>query len=170
MNTLLYWLHLIGIVFWAGGIFMHVLVVMPSLQVLGPPDRRRLMAAYVERFTPLNWGAVILAGVTGLLMVNRVVGFSGLVGFGSSYSNILLAKIILVAGMIFNGIYVGTILVPKIASLGPSPSARQAAGTGKGKRPAEPPPEIARLQKRLSLLGGVQVGLVAAVLLLVALR
>lgn len=169
MNVLLYWLHLIGIVFWAGGIFLHVLVVMPSLQVLSPPDRGKLMGAYVERFTPLTWGAVILTGVTGLLLTNRLPGFSALVSFSTSYGNILLAKIILVAAMILNGIYVGTILVPKIASFGPPPGAARPPRPQRGKPPPGPPPELVKLQKRMSTLGWVQVGLALVVLLLVAL-
>jgi uncharacterized membrane protein len=63
MKVLIYWLHLIGIVAWGGGIILHVLVVMPSLHALSPPDRGKLMGTYGLRFTVLSWGAVILVVV-----------------------------------------------------------------------------------------------------------
>ena len=169
MRVVLRWLHLIGVTFWAGGVLVNTIVLMPSLGAISPPERGRMMAAFLKRFAPLAWGALTVVGVTGLILTNSLIGFSTLLSFDTRYGNILLAKIIVVAAMTLNGVYLSFVLGPKIASFASPPGAGQPTGSGEGARPAGPPPELLKLQGRMSTLSWVQVVLALVVLLTMAL-
>ena len=143
MNAVIYWLHMVGIIFFVGGVFVNMLVLTPSLQVLSPPDRGKLMGAFLKRFAPLTWGAIAIVGVTGLLLTNRAIGFSALVSFSTRYGNILLVKIILVAAMILNEAYISLVLGRKIAAFTPPPGAA---------RPPRPAPEGGGSRRLVCLL------------------
>ncbi len=169
MKAVVLWLHLIGVTFWVGGIFVNLLVLMHSLQAISPPERGRLMGAFLKRLVPLAWGAIALVVVTGFIATNIVIGFPTLFSFSTRYGNILLVKIILTAVMILNGAYLGFVLGPRIASFAPPPGAPPPPGPGEGGRPPGSPPELLRLQKRMNTLSWVQVGLAVAVLLVVGL-
>jgi len=167
MQVLLRWLHLVGVAFWAGGMFVNILVLMPSMEVLSPPERGKMMGAFLKRFAPLAWGALALVGVTGLILTNNIIGLSALVSFDTRYSNVMLTKIILVAVITLNGVYLSFVLGPRVASFAPPPGAPKPAA--EGDRPPGRPPELLRLQKRMATLMWVQVGLALVVLLLMAL-
>lgn len=169
MRAVLIFLHLIGVTFWAGGLFVNMLVLMPSLQAISPAERGKMMGAFLKRFAPLSWGAVALLGVSGLILTNSTIGFSALVSFNTRYGNILLTKIILVAVMILNGAYLGFVVGPRVASFAPPPGAPQPAGSGEGERPPGPPSELLKLRGRMTTLSWVQVVLALAVLSLMSL-
>ncbi len=166
MRTVLLFLHLIGITFWVGGLFINTLVLMPSMQVLSPPDRGKLMGAYLKRFAPMSWGAIALVVISGVILTSRF-GFPA--GVSTGYGGILLAKIVLTVVMILNGTYLGLVLGPKIAASSPPAGAPKPAGPGEGDRPAGPPPELLRLQRRMNILMWVSVGLGVVVLFLMGL-
>ena len=165
MDSILIFLHVIGITTWVGGLFVYVLALMPSLTAVVPPERGKLMGAFLKRYAPLNWVAVAFAGITGLILTSRVIGFSSLFSFNTRYGNTLLAKIILALALIANGAYLGMVLGPKVASFAPRPGAAGPAGPGAGGPPPGPPPELLRLQKRMATQTWLQVGLALAVLL-----
>ncbi len=169
MQSVIQWLHLIGLVFWAGGVFVNTLVLMPSLQAISPAERGKLMGAFLKRFAPMVWGAIILVAVTGLIRANNIVGISTLLSFDTRYGNILLGKIALVAVMILNGAYLGLVLGPRIASFAPPPGAPQPTGSGEGNRPPGPPSELLKLQSRMIALNWLQVVLVMVVIFLTTL-
>lgn len=166
MRTVLLFLHLIGITFWVGGIFVNTLVLMPSMQVLSPPDRGKLMGAYLKRFAPMSWGAIALVVISGVILTSS---FGSPAGASTGYAGIMLAKIVLTVVMILNGAYLGLVLGPKIAAFAPPAGAPQPAGPGEGDRPAGPPPELLRLQRRMNTLLWLSVGLGVVVLFLVGL-
>ena len=65
-------LHVLAIVFWVGGMaFAHV-CLRPSVTVLPPPERLRLLHAVMQRFFRGVLVAALLALVTGLWMIGRV--------------------------------------------------------------------------------------------------
>ncbi len=169
MKTVLLFLHLIGVVFWVGGTFVNMLVLIPSLQAISPAERGKMMGAFLKRFAPLAWGAIALVGVTGLVLTNNMIGFSGLFSLSTRYGNIMLTKTILVGVMILNGAYLGMVLGKRIVSFAPPPGAPKPAGAGEGGRPPGPPPELVKLQKRMTTLSWVQVGLAVIVLFLMGL-
>ena len=169
MRTVINLLHLIGITFWVGGVFVNTLVLMPSLGVISPAERGKLQAVYLKRFALLTWGAVALVGVTGLISTNSTIGFSALFSFDSRYGNVLLAKILITVLMIVNGAYLGGVLGPKMSSFGPPPAPPVQSPGGDADRPPGPPLELLKLQKRMTLLSWVQILFSVVVLLLVAL-
>lgn len=169
MQAVVFWLHLIGVSFWVGGIFVNTLVLMPSLEAISPAERGKLMGAFLKRFAPLSWGAIILTVITGLIATNNIIGFSTLFSFSIAYANILLAKIVLVTVMILNGAYLGFVVGPRIASFAPPPGAPEPAGSGGGGPAPGPPPELLKLQRRMTILSRLQVVLAVVVLFLVGL-
>jgi putative copper resistance protein D len=116
MQAVISWIHLISITFWVGGIFVNTVVLLPSLQAISPPERGKMMGAFVKRFSPLAWGAIILVVITWIISTNSVLGFSSLFSFDTRYGNILLMKIGVVLVMILNGAYMSFVVGPKIAS------------------------------------------------------
>lgn len=169
MQAIMYWLHLIGITFWVGGIFVNTLVLMPSIGAISPGERGKLMGAFVKRFGPMAWGAIGLIVVTGLILTSSRPGFSTLFSFNTSYGNILLTKIILVVVMILNGAYLGFVVGPKIASFGPPTGDPPPTGPGEGAGPPGPPPALIKLQGQMNILNWVQVVLGLVVLFLTGL-
>ncbi len=96
------WLHLIGITFWVGGIFVNTMVLMPSMKAISPAERGKFMEAFGKRFGILAWLAVILVVITGIILTNDIIGFSLLVTSDTRYAYLLLTKIILAIVMILN--------------------------------------------------------------------
>lgn len=65
-------LHVLAIVFWVGGMaFAHV-CLRPSVTMLEPPERLRLLHAVMKRFFAGVLVAALLALATGLWMIGRV--------------------------------------------------------------------------------------------------
>lgn len=165
MRVLVTWLHLIGITFWIGGIFVNTLVLEPSLKAISPAERGKMMGAFIKRFAPLAWGAVALVVITGFILTNGIGGFSALITTGTLYGNLMLVKHILAAVMIANGAYLSLVLGRKMASFAPPPASGGHAGSGKESQPSGPPPELLRLQRQMTALSRVQVGLGLGILL-----
>lgn len=169
MRTVLLWLHFVALTFWAGGLFVNTIVLLPSLSAIGPAERGKLLGAYLKRFAPLAWGALAVVAITGLILTNNAIGFSTLLSFNTRYGNLLLAKIVVVAVMSLNGAYLGFVVGPKIASFAPPPGGPPPAGSGEGGPPPGPPPKLLELQKRMTALSWVQVVLALVVLFVIAL-
>ena len=169
MYAVLRWLHLISVTYWVGGIFTYFLVLTPSLTALSSSERGKFMAAFLKRFGSLTWGAIALMGVTGVVLTNRVTDLSTLFSFSTRYGNIMLAKHVLVLLMILNGAYIGAVLGPRMASMAASAGAPKPGGSGEGGSPPGPPPELLKLQARMTTVGWAQVALGAGVLLTMAL-
>ena len=73
----LYFLHVLAVVVWVGGMFFAHLVLRPTaLEVLEPPLRLPLWRGVFGRFFPWVWGAVILIPASGGLLFARA-GFAG---------------------------------------------------------------------------------------------
>lgn len=67
-------LHTLSAVVWVGGMFVIYLCLRPSLGLLEPPQRLRLMRGTFGRFFPWVWAAVILLLATGYWMIFAVFG------------------------------------------------------------------------------------------------
>lgn len=65
-------LHVLSIVFWVGGMAFAHFCLRPSVQLLEPPDRLRLLQAVMKRFFAGVLVAALLALATGLWMIGRV--------------------------------------------------------------------------------------------------
>jgi len=66
-------LHVLAVVLWIGGVSMATTVALPAVRrgAFGP-DRLRVFEAFEGRFVWQARGAVILAGLTGFYMVERL--------------------------------------------------------------------------------------------------
>jgi uncharacterized membrane protein len=65
-------LHVLSIVFWVGGMAFAHFCLRPSVQLLEPPNRLRLLQAVMKRFFAGVLVAALLALATGLWMIGRV--------------------------------------------------------------------------------------------------
>ena len=70
--TALKLLHVLAVILWVGGMLFAQLCLRPSLQVLEPPQRQRLMHATLQRFFNAVAVAVVVVLVSGLWMIGRV--------------------------------------------------------------------------------------------------
>lgn len=146
------WLHLIAMTIWIGGLAFYILVLMPSLQTLDPPQAGKVMGAIAKRYAPITWMAVLVLIVTGIL-ISRARGVLG-IQLGSTYGVWLFVKHLLTVLMIVNGFVISAVIGPKLKPPVSKP----------GEQPAPPPPQVVKLRKLAGLLGYVQLVLAAVVL------
>lgn len=152
MPWFLQFAHLLATAAWIGGMIFMKAILVPSLAVLEPPQRGRLMGAVARRFTALAWTSTALLAATGLLKTPN-----GLLGDTTTDVGLLLTvKVALFAAMVVVGLVITFAVAPKLASLAPGPG-------------AAPAPAYVRAQKALdalstvnAFLGLVVVGLVSA--------
>ncbi len=105
MNTLLPWLHVMGVVISLGSGLFFVIVLYPSLKVIQEPSQRiKVLAQSLQYFHPLFLFGICLTFVTGAIRLTDLkIGFGPL--YYSSLGKILLWKfgmtlvIFLAAGM-----------------------------------------------------------------------
>ena len=150
------WLHLLAVTTWIGGLFFYILVLVPSLQELEPPQAGKLVGAITKRYVPITWGSLVVLIVTGIL-ISKSRGVLG-VKLGSTYGVMLFIKHLLTLVMIVNGIIISAVIGPKLKPQVPPP-VEQPSGP-----PAGPPPQVIKLRKLMAALGKLQV--VFAVLVL----
>ena len=160
MNSVLVFLHVLGIAFWVGGILVYLFVLTPSLISIGPQERRKLLGAFQKRFGLLTWVAIIVVFGTGTIMSHDAAATVEGDFFGSAYGRTLMAKVIVAFMLVLNGAYLGLVLGRRMARFGPP------TGAGRGDAPAGPPPALIRLQKRMAIFGWIQVALALIVLVL----
>src|SRR5215470_18159794 len=72
MPTIFQWVHVGAAVIGVGGIGFLVIVLLPSLNVLGPDERDQLAQAVMRRFRWVSWTAIALLLVSGLYNVKPV--------------------------------------------------------------------------------------------------
>jgi uncharacterized membrane protein len=72
LYALLKTLHLLAVVLWVGGMLFAHLFLRPSLAVLEPPQRLKLMREVLRRFFAAVLVASLLTLVSGLWMIGRV--------------------------------------------------------------------------------------------------
>ena len=151
------WLHLLATVTWIGGMIFYVLVLVPSMGAIDPPQRGKLVGAVMKRYVPLAWGAIIVLIITGVF----IAWYKGSLGvsFSSTYGIILFAKHLIILIMIVIGVLVSLVIGPKLKA----PPAPAEVGSG---GPPGPPPGMVKLQKQAGALGLINLVLGIAVLFL----
>src|SRR5690606_3172952 len=65
-------IHVLAVVFWVGGMAFAHTCLRPSVQLLQPPERLRLMHAVLGRFFKGVLAAALLVLFSGLWMIGRV--------------------------------------------------------------------------------------------------
>jgi len=72
MPTIFQWVHVGAAVIGVGGMGFLVIVLLPSLNVLGADERDQLAQAVMRRFRWVSWTAIALLLVSGLYNVKPV--------------------------------------------------------------------------------------------------
>lgn len=72
MRSTMLFLHLLGVVTWIGGMLFAVLCFRPSLALIQPPERARLLAAVLRRFFNLVIVALALIWISGPWLWARI--------------------------------------------------------------------------------------------------
>jgi len=143
---------MIAVVSWMGGIVYVNIILLPSMQVLEPPQQGKLMSAIAKRFSVLAWSSIIVLVVTG---GHTIFTMGILFDFTTSYGMWLNSKILLALVMILVGLYITLFALPKIESLAPKPDEK-------------PSSEFIKIQKRIPFLSRVMLVLGIMVLLCTA--
>ncbi len=157
MDTLIVWIHLLGVVSWVGAMSMHILIFVPSAMAVSPPERVKLMRTYMPMFTRYMWTMLIIVVISGCTLVGIKNGFSDLFQLNSHYSAILSLKMMFTLVMVLNAIYLSFILAPKISAAGEAPE--------EGGRPNR---EVIRLGSLAMKIAYIQLSLAITILLFAA--
>ncbi len=105
--------HVLGMSFWAGGLALLVAAVPAATRRLEPPARTRLLAASLERFSPLALAAVAALLATGVLQsIFQLGALSDL--WGSAFGRAILVKAAILAALIGLGWVNRTRSVPRL--------------------------------------------------------
>jgi uncharacterized membrane protein len=146
------YVHLIATVAWMGGIFIYLLVLIPSVQqTLEPPAAGKLMGLMSKKGRIIGYTSILLFLASGSIMTVLNKNYEGLLTFGSPWSQIILIKHVLVAALIVLTIYHNQVLIPKQARF-----------------PELTPEERAKIEKSLKLDGLAALFFLFSILLLTA--
>ncbi len=70
-------LHILSIILWVGGMFFAHMILRPAaVAELEPPLRLKLWRHVFNRFFPWVWVAIVIAPLTGILLLAPFGGFS----------------------------------------------------------------------------------------------
>jgi uncharacterized membrane protein len=154
-----FWLHMLATIVWVGGLALMALVVWPGARaMMGPgPELGQFIRRLQQRFSPLAWLSLAVLIATGLTQMEANPNYDGLLHISNPWTMAILAKHVVVGGMILIGLYMQLSLQPELARL----ALLEAHG--------RPVPDAEKLRQRelnltrLNLLCGVVVlGLTAA--------
>ncbi len=122
--TIVNWAHLFATVVWFGGITTMFFVILPAAKVaLEPPVMGKFMGVLAKKLKTVVYVSIVVLIVTGAVIMALNPSEAGY-SLGSRYGMVLVVKHILVALMIFVGVYISESIMPKIVKLaakGPSP-------------------------------------------------
>src|SRR3954454_13003518 len=95
LGNLLYVLHVLGAVFWVGGMGFALLALRPALMALEPPQRLLVHEGALKRFFLIVWHAMPILLLTGYSLLFGWYG--GFVGAGWHIHGMHLAAIVMAA-------------------------------------------------------------------------
>jgi len=119
--------HVVAMSAWVGGLVVLLLALPAATRRLRVPDRTRLLAASLERFSPIALGCVIVLLVTGTLQAIEHISTWGQLlhtGFGRA----VVAKVALVAALVALGAMNRRRVVPRLRAIVESAGPPGAAG------------------------------------------
>jgi len=143
------WLHLLATVIWIGGMSFNIWILRPSMGVLDPSQRVKLVHAVLKRFIYLAWACIAILTVTGVVIADLS---------SANYRTILLIKHTVVAAMTIIVAVISFILFPRFEAFLPEPSPQTANAVSTTSR------ELTRLLQQMVLL--VKVNLTLGILIL----
>jgi len=114
LSTFFHWLHLLGVVFWIGGVGYVVLVLLPSMPLIALRDRAKLMPRLLKRFLTVVWVSIALIASSGLYRVFFILGITAPEQFYYTwYGNLLAVKLATVIALIGVALLVTFRLYPR---------------------------------------------------------
>jgi copper transport protein len=119
--------HVLAMSVWIGGLVLLLVALPVATRRLQPPDRSRLLAENLIRFSPIALGCVVVLLVTGTIQaIEHIAAWDQLLhtGFGRA----VLIKIGLIAVLIAVGAINRRRVIPKLRALGAAATAPGAAG------------------------------------------
>lgn len=142
------WVHIMSAITWIGGQLFILIILLPIMRTALPRNERTLLFARVgQRYAVVSWIALTLLVVTGILNgERRGIDWTRLTA--SSYGQILLAKLILVAVVIVITLVHALYFGRRITEI-----AEQVQAMGKDD------PMVAAERRRLQVVSGVLSGI-----------
>lgn len=70
-GPILLWLHVLAAVAWIGGMIFNLFVLRPSMAVVEPKQRVKLVLGVLRRFIPLAWLSIAILAITGAFLALR---------------------------------------------------------------------------------------------------
>ena len=101
MLALAFWLHMAATVVWIGGLFFQSVLLQPLLDdpsTIQPAGR--LLHRLQTRFNPLAWLSLAVLTGTGLIQMSAHPNYTGLLQVDSPWAVAILAKHLVIAGMV----------------------------------------------------------------------
>lgn len=94
------WLHLIGVMIWAGGFFYLLMALVPALSGgQASEDRKSLIQQAVANFRRVSWIAIALIVVTGVMNIMSRVKLAAGMDL-KTYMRVLSVKLLIVLALI----------------------------------------------------------------------
>ena len=120
-------IHVMGTVVWIGGIFMTLLVILPSSKTAleSQPMVGKLMKEVANRFTPLANISILFLIVTGIIIFYYDKNFTSILDLKNRWNVTIALKHFFVATMIIIHFYRGLILNPKIEKISSQQNEKQ---------------------------------------------
>lgn len=120
-------LHVAAMAIWLGGLATLLLAVPRGSRELEPPDRSRLLAALLARFSQIALAAVAVILLTGLIQTYVFVRYPGDL-LDNGYGRAVLIKFLLLLGVIALGAYNRRRSVPRLRRIAAGGEAPGRAG------------------------------------------
>jgi uncharacterized membrane protein len=99
--ALTFWLHFMATIVWIGSLVAVFALVFPAARrALAPADHLALLDTIEKRLEPITWFSVSLLIVTGLFQMSVNPHYNGFLSTSGQWSLAILAKHLLVAGLI----------------------------------------------------------------------
>ncbi len=125
LQTILDFLHLMATIAWIGGMFINMLVVIPTVQkVLDPPTAGKFMNALFKRIRIVVYTSLVILFVSGIPMKIASEYYVSIINFDNNWEIAGFVKHVFVGLLALMAIYSFEFLSPKVAKLakeGPSP-------------------------------------------------
>lgn len=151
---LIFWLHMLATVAWIGSLVAISLLVLPAVkQTLKPLDQLAFISAMQKRLEPIAWFSMGLLVLTGLFQLSANPHYNGFLSTSGQWSLAILVK---------HSLGVVMVVVSAIQTWEVLPAIQR--GLLRAER--ADPEELARLQRKETLL--LRINLLLAVLILAA--
>jgi copper transport protein len=119
--------HVLAMSAWIGGLVVLVVALPAATRRLPAPERTRLLAATLARFSPIALGCVVVLLVTGTIQAFEHIGTWGQLP-GTGFGRAVLIKVALILALIAIGVVNRRRVIPRLQALVAAAAPPGAAG------------------------------------------